>query len=493
MVIVGCKPNLITYTVLIKYLCEDGKIEEAFFILANMEKERCYPDLVTYNIILRELSHQDRAFEISELMSLMDQRGLSPDPFTLTALAAGMLKKGKLGKASNFLLDVITRGYNVDIAVYNMYLHSLCLESGYREALSMTDSMTGEGFTPNTTSYNIILKGMCSEGNVDDAFRFLDRLKLTTDGPDIVSFNTILSGACKQGNYSIVQKLLDWMEDKKVELNVNHLLGTACRVLRQFRNTGTFPDISTYDILVHTALGAKEFELAEELITDMHSRRLEPDAVFYRSLISGMCKDGNIRVALQPHVASPTSLGFQSSIQGLCRMSGIQGFRAAYSIQDVFSNGIVRMSRVAGFEELHEKLINKELALQVETPQADLPATAFISTTKYQNRPNCNAWPCFAMSYIHPTIPTPIPPSNPNHAIIIPPPKEPCSIAKGYQPLSQAHATTMLPSPPNRSWSLTSSSSSSQAQGELKMELPLRLPFLPAPPFPLFRIIQTKC
>lgn len=93
---------------------------------------------------------------------------------------------------------------------------------------------------------------------------------------NIITFNAVIDGLCK-----------------------NHLLGTACRVLRQFKNSGSFPDTTTYDILLHTALSAKEYAVAEELITDMYSQRLEPGASIYISLIAAICKDGNLCIALE--------------------------------------------------------------------------------------------------------------------------------------------------------------------------------------------------
>ena len=38
------------------------------------------------------------------------------------------------------------------------------------------------------------------------------------------------------------------------------------------------------------------------------------------------------------------------------------------------------------FEELHEKLINKELSLQLTTPPTNLLATAFVVTSHFHHR-----------------------------------------------------------------------------------------------------------
>ncbi|KHG18386.1 hypothetical protein F383_07245 [Gossypium arboreum] len=64
----GCKPNVIMYTIIVKFLFDNGKFEEAMDFVNKMEREGCNLDLFTYNVILRELFHRDRLDDISELI-----------------------------------------------------------------------------------------------------------------------------------------------------------------------------------------------------------------------------------------------------------------------------------------------------------------------------------------------------------------------------------------------------------------------------------------
>ncbi|KAJ9566806.1 hypothetical protein OSB04_002772 [Centaurea solstitialis] len=64
------------------------------------------------------------------------------------------------------------------------------------------------------------------------------------------------------------------------------------------------------------------------------------------------------------------------------------------------------------FEELHEKLINKELSLQISNPPTDLPATTFTATSRHHHRQSRPTWPA-----VPALLPTPIDSNikNPTH------------------------------------------------------------------------------
>ncbi|XP_052878149.1 pentatricopeptide repeat-containing protein At1g09900-like [Gossypium arboreum] len=152
----GCKPNVITYTIIVKFLFDNGKFEEAMDFVSKMEREGCNPDLFTYNVILRELCHRDRLDDISELIQVMDQKGLSPDSYSYAALCGGLLKIGKIGDACELFLDIFSNG-TADVAVYNIYFQCLCQENKSREALSQLKRMMKVGFKPNKLEFQILL------------------------------------------------------------------------------------------------------------------------------------------------------------------------------------------------------------------------------------------------------------------------------------------------------------------------------------------------
>ncbi|KAI9107988.1 hypothetical protein K1719_020861 [Acacia pycnantha] len=339
----GCKPNVKTFTIIIKFLCDNGKIEQALEYLAKMQSRGCEPDLTTYNVILRELCHQDRGNDVLELLQVINQKGYLPSPHTCAALSGGLLKIGKSGVALEILLDVISKGCALDTAVFNILFHCLCLEGRLQEMISLLKTMKENGFSPNNISYNTILKGFAEE-NLEEAFKLLDCFEWGTNKPDSVSFNTILCAACKQENSSIIERVLSRMECEGIkpdpigttcliqyfckvgkfsaclellelmlhdgcyptitfnvvldQLCKNGLLKTACDFFRYLQSTCFTPDIISYNILIHASIRKQNKLLLSQLFKDMYRQKLKPDHFTYGSVINGFCREGKISGAL---------------------------------------------------------------------------------------------------------------------------------------------------------------------------------------------------
>ncbi|XP_071723496.1 uncharacterized protein [Rutidosis leptorrhynchoides] len=367
----GCKPNVITYTVTIKFFCNYGWIDKALSTLLAMEKEGCDPDLLTYNIILRELCHRDRVDDAVKLLHEMGLKGLSPDPFSFASLGGGLLKVGKVNSASILLGEVISKGCK-DVAVCNLYFHCLCLQHRSRVALVELENMRKNGILPTNVSYNTVLQGFCTEGHTDEALELLKGFDWEVTGPDVCSFNIILNAACKQQDTSMIRRILDLMECKGIKLDVvgltcfiqyfctvgkfsefelleilnqfgaipntvtlnvllqklceSNLLQRARTLLFAFRDSGISPDLISYNILIHGCIKEKNQLLLGEVIRNMNSLRLNPDAYTMASLILGLCNEGKISIAmrlrshmLEEYGLKPTTVIYNIILEALFR------------------------------------------------------------------------------------------------------------------------------------------------------------------------------
>ncbi|KAL7163021.1 hypothetical protein ACSBR2_039176 [Camellia fascicularis] len=220
--------------------------------------------------------------------------------------------------------------------MYNIFFNILCHENRSSESLSLLRSMMEIGFRPNNVSYNTILKGFCKE-NIDEALELFDHIEWGANGPDIVSFNTILSAVRKKGNSPMIRRILYRMEYEGIKLNVvsttcliqyfctvgkipeclklleamisngpsptivtfntlmsslrkNRLLGTALRIFTYLKSTGVLPDMIAYNILIRASIREGNDELMGQLLREMYSRSLKPDAVTFGSFIYGLAR-----------------------------------------------------------------------------------------------------------------------------------------------------------------------------------------------------------
>ncbi|TYI36244.1 hypothetical protein ES332_A03G128700v1 [Gossypium tomentosum] len=196
-----------SYTAL---FCREGLQDNVFQWLDFVQSNGCKPNVITYTIIVKFL-FDNRKFEeaMDFLIKVMDQKGLSSDSYSYAALCGGLLKIGKVGDACELLLDIFSNG-TADVVVYNIYFQCLCQENKSREALSQLKRKMKVGFKPNNVSYNTILSGFCKEKNINE----------DVNEPDAVTFNSILSTACRLGNSAIIQRILYHMRYEDMKLNI---------------------------------------------------------------------------------------------------------------------------------------------------------------------------------------------------------------------------------------------------------------------------------
>ncbi|KAM0950119.1 putative tetratricopeptide-like helical domain superfamily [Dioscorea sansibarensis] len=347
MRVTGCAPTVVTYTVLIKFLCKHKKIEAALQILNMMSKKGCSPDLVTYNTLLHALCSLNRVSDAQDLIRFMEGKGTFPDQVTYCALATALLKAGKLRHSHDLLCRVVSSGgHFVDSVACNIYFHILCCDDRNGEAISKVSSMMEHGFVPTNVTYNTILKRFCRDADIVEALELLDNFKWESGGPDLISFNTILSAACRQGNASVIRSVLDRMGTKGFKLNIvgmtslmqyygkigalvesyklfehmisegqspstityNVILGNLCRkgltgpaskMFDELRMSGVSPDTTSYNILIHALVKKNDYVSVKNLLADMHNSGFAPDAFTYGSLCYALCKIGKVTNALQ--------------------------------------------------------------------------------------------------------------------------------------------------------------------------------------------------
>ncbi|XP_059277864.1 putative pentatricopeptide repeat-containing protein At1g53330 [Lycium ferocissimum] len=71
----GCKPDVISCNVIIRGLCDDGKLREASELLDDMPRRRCKPDVVSYRIYLDGLCKAMKFKEAAVILHEMVFKG----------------------------------------------------------------------------------------------------------------------------------------------------------------------------------------------------------------------------------------------------------------------------------------------------------------------------------------------------------------------------------------------------------------------------------
>merc|ERR1719262_595378 len=100
------KPNVITFSTMLKGHCQNGNIQEGFSILEKMKKETTLkPDEIMYNSLLDGCAQNNLVDEGLRLLEQMKEEGVSPSNYTLSILVKLMNRSRKLDGAFKLVED----------------------------------------------------------------------------------------------------------------------------------------------------------------------------------------------------------------------------------------------------------------------------------------------------------------------------------------------------------------------------------------------------
>merc|ERR1719389_1067085 len=106
------KPNVITYSTMLKGHCQNGDVQTGFSILEDMRKDtKLKPDEIMYNSLLDGCAQNNLVDEGLRLLREMQTEGIQPSNFTLSILVKLLNRARKLDLAFS-LVGEITEKYN---------------------------------------------------------------------------------------------------------------------------------------------------------------------------------------------------------------------------------------------------------------------------------------------------------------------------------------------------------------------------------------------
>merc|ERR1719174_973161 len=108
----GARPNLITFSTMIKGHCQSGDIQTAFSLLEQMKRETSLkPDEIMYNSLLDGCAQNSLIDEGLRLLAEMQAEGVQPSNFTLSVLVKLMNRARKLDQAFSLVRE-LSQKYN---------------------------------------------------------------------------------------------------------------------------------------------------------------------------------------------------------------------------------------------------------------------------------------------------------------------------------------------------------------------------------------------
>merc|ERR1719263_1567787 len=149
------KPNLITFSTMIKGHCQNGDVQAAFAILEQMKTDAHFkPDEIMYNSLLDGCAQNNLVEEGLRLLEEMQIEGVTPSNFTLSILVKLMNRARRLDQAFE-IVENITKKYHfrANVHVYTNLVQACISNQQLPRGLAILDKMVQERIVPDNRTY----------------------------------------------------------------------------------------------------------------------------------------------------------------------------------------------------------------------------------------------------------------------------------------------------------------------------------------------------
>ncbi|TYJ03517.1 hypothetical protein E1A91_A12G033300v1 [Gossypium mustelinum] len=300
----GCYPDRESYRILMKGLCDDGRLDEAIHLLYSMfwriSQKGSGEDIVIYRILLDALCDNGKVEEALGILGKVLRKGLKapnsrrqrldlskcrdgedseatkrlinealirggvPSMGSYSAMAIDLYGEGRVDEGEKVLDEMRKRGFWPSLSMYEAKAEALSKKGRVSEVVKIIEEDMKEGIcVPSVRLYNIVLKCVCNAGDSEVAFGYLKKMaKQVGCVADKETYSILVNGLCKDGKFLEASRVLEEMLIKSHwpgSETFNILIKGLCSIGRQYEaviwleemvSQGMLPDISIWNSLV---------------------------------------------------------------------------------------------------------------------------------------------------------------------------------------------------------------------------------------------------
>ncbi|RAL53675.1 hypothetical protein DM860_012290 [Cuscuta australis] len=227
------KPNSRMYTTLMKGYMKMGRVKDIVRMLQAMrhqEDTASQPDHVTYTTVISAFVEQGSMDQAREVLAEMARIGVPANRITYNILIKGYCQKCQIDKAGELVKEMVnSTGIEPDVVSYNTLMDGCISVDDSSGALSYFNEMRARGIGPNKISYTTLMKAFSLAGQPKLANMVFDEMvKDPRIKVDLVAWNMLIEGHCKLGK-----------------------IDEAKAIIQKMKDNGTFPNVATYGSLAN--------------------------------------------------------------------------------------------------------------------------------------------------------------------------------------------------------------------------------------------------
>ncbi|XP_051226245.1 uncharacterized protein [Lolium perenne] len=179
-------PNVYSYNILIRALCEKPDLAAALDAVQLMEKNGVSPDVISFNTLLNGFYNHGRMDEAETVWGMLKERNLEPDSKCYNAKLRGLVAEGRIEDAVAVVEMLEKDGPKPDTVSYNELIRGYCNAGRLQDAKKVYDDLIKNEYTPNRGTYETLVPRLLQAGDLDCALRYCHDL-LTGKGSSRVA------------------------------------------------------------------------------------------------------------------------------------------------------------------------------------------------------------------------------------------------------------------------------------------------------------------
>ncbi|WOH10318.1 hypothetical protein DCAR_0729785 [Daucus carota subsp. sativus] len=155
------------------------------------ERHGFLPDKVSYGLLVKAYCDDGKPELGVEKLKEMEERGVEVTVVTFTTILHALYKKGRVDEAERLWSEMTGKGFVPDTGAYNVRVMN-AQDGKVEDLVKMIEEMKEAGVKPDTITYNYLMTCYCKNGMIDEAKKVYEGLDDYGCNPHGATFGTLI-------------------------------------------------------------------------------------------------------------------------------------------------------------------------------------------------------------------------------------------------------------------------------------------------------------
>ncbi|KAL6968028.1 hypothetical protein U1Q18_033832 [Sarracenia purpurea var. burkii] len=312
MVDEGCVVNHESYTALLSAYSRSGIFDKAFSLLEHMKSSPdCKPDVHTYSILIKSCLQVFAFDKVESLLSDMASQGIKPNTVTYNTLIDAYGKAKKFAKMESTLVEMLREGGHCmpDVWTMNSTLRAFGSSGQIETMETCYEKFQRAGIQPSIKTFNVLLDSYGKIGDYEKMSAVMKYMQKYHFSWTLVTYNIVIDAFGRAGDIKQMEFLFRLMRSERIKPDCVTLcslvraygqIGKAEKiggVLRFVENSDVTLDIVFFNCLVDAYGMMGCFAEMKGVLEMMKRKGCKADHVTYRTMIKAYTISGMTRHA----------------------------------------------------------------------------------------------------------------------------------------------------------------------------------------------------